>query len=306
MKKLWFLPLFLALACSSPNVNEENSRKSIVCTTGIIADVVDNLIGDSADVIALMGPGVDPHLYKASQGDVSKLSNADVIIYNGLHLEGKMTDILGKMAQSRSVIKISDGVPEDKLLSSSDYPGTYDPHIWFDISIWNEASDFVAEKLAQEFPEWKEMIEANSAQWHEDLNKLDEWCTREISSIPDSQRVLVTAHDAFKYFGHRYQIEVRGLQGISTAAEYGLRDISEMVTFITNQKINAIFIETSVPKRAVQAVVEGCAERGHELKIGGELFSDALGEEDSSAGDYQGMVRHNVETIVGSLKGTAQ
>jgi manganese/zinc/iron transport system substrate-binding protein len=268
----------------------------------MIADVVDYLVGDSADVVALMGPGVDPHLYKASQGDVRKLSNANTIVYNGLHLEGKMTGILEKMSSSTNVIKMSEGLPSDRLLNSSDYAGAYDPHIWFDIDLWSEASEYAAAELIAEYPQWSSMIESKNREWQSELENLDQWCSEKIKSIPESQRVLVTAHDAFKYFGERYGIDVRGLQGISTAAEYGLRDISEMVTFMTDNKINAIFIETSVPKRAIEAVIEGCVERGHNLKIGGELYSDALGEKGSDAGTYQGMVRQNVNTIVSSLK----
>jgi manganese/zinc/iron transport system substrate-binding protein len=303
MKKLWLLPLLLGFACTSPQSGEDpKHRVSIVCTTGMIADVVDYLVGDSADVVALMGPGVAPHLYKASQGDVRKLSNANTIVYNGLHLEGKMTGILEKMSSSTNVIKMSEGLPSDRLLNSSDYAGAYDPHIWFDIDLWSEASEYAAAELIAEYPQWSSMIESKNREWQSELENLDQWCSEKIKSIPESQRVLVTAHDAFKYFGERYGIDVRGLQGISTAAEYGLRDISEMVTFMTDNKINAIFIETSVPKRAIEAVIEGCVERGHNLKIGGELYSDALGEKGSDAGTYQGMVRQNVNTIVSSLK----
>lgn len=301
------IAIVLLMFCSCTPGSEDRSLESqpkIVCTTSMIADMADQLIGDSAEVIALMGPGVDPHLYKASQGDVSNLSRASVIVYNGLHLEGKMTGILEKMGKTGNVIRMSDGVPESELINSSDYPGAYDPHIWFDVSLWSKASIHLAEKLSQEFPQWEEVIAANSQKLSSDLEKLDQWCSEGISDIPQKQRVLITAHDAFKYFGERYGIEVRGLQGISTAAEYGLRDVSNLVSFITDNEIKAIFVESSVPKRAVESVVIGCRKRGHDLVIGGELFSDALGEEGTPEGTYEGMVRHNVNTIVNSLTST--
>lgn len=304
MKKLTLLILLVASIFSAcqPNGDAENKKMTIVCTTSIIADVVKNLVKDSVEVSALMGPGVDPHLYKATQGNIEDLTKASIVIYNGLHLEGKMGDIFEKLTKTKKVIAVSDFIPKDKLINSTDFQGAEDPHIWFDVTIWATAVNGLAEQLKTELPKCADFIEANRAAYIADLNELNNWVASEIDSIPEDQRVMITAHDAFKYFGKKYGIEVRGLQGISTTAEYGLRDITNLVDYIVSKKIKAIFVESSVPKKSIEAVIEGCREKGHDVKLGGELFSDALGAAGTPEGTYIGMFEHNVNVITEALK----
>ncbi len=285
-------------ACSESTETET----TIVCTTGMIGDVVQHLMGDSVNVEVLMGPGVDPHLYKATQGDITALNDARVIIYNGLHLEGKMVEIFEKLGRLKTTIAVGDYVDRKKLINSTDYAGADDPHIWFDGALWADAWEEVAIALQKEFPERAAEINTNYQRYAEELHQLDQFAREQISSIPDSQRVMITAHDAFKYFGKAYGMEVRGLQGISTAAEYGLQDVSELVKYIVDRKIKAIFVESSVPKKSIEAVIEGCRQRGHDVKLGGELFSDAMGSEGTPEGTYVGMVRHNVIVITEALR----
>lgn len=300
MKKLLFalVAAFTLTACSETSKEET----LIVCTTGMIGDAVKHLMGDSVKVEVLMGPGVDPHLYKATQGDITLLNNADVIVYNGLHLEGKMVEIFEKLGRLKTTIAVGEQVDKSRLINSTDYVGADDPHIWFDVVLWSDAIAEVAGKLQKEFPTKTEKIAERLLAYQADLKKLDDFAKTQILSIPDSQRVMITAHDAFKYFGKAYGMEVRGLQGISTAAEYGLQDVSELVKFIVDRKIQAIFVESSVSKKSIEAVIEGCRERGHDVKLGGELFSDAMGSEGTPEGTYIGMVRHNVEVITEALK----
>jgi manganese/zinc/iron transport system substrate-binding protein len=285
-------------ACSESTKNET----TIVCTTGMIGDAVQHLMGDSVKVEVLMGPGVDPHLYKATQGDITALNDARVIIYNGLHLEGKMAEIFEKLGRLKTTIAVGDYVDKSKLINSTDYANADDPHIWFDVVLWAAAWEEVAVALQQEFPERAAEINANYQRYAEELYQLDQFAREQIATIPDSQRVMITAHDAFKYFGKAYGMEVRGLQGISTAAEYGLQDVSELVKYIVDRKIKALFVESSVPKKSIEAVIEGCRQRGHDVKLGGELFSDAMGTAGTPEGTYVGMVRHNVEVVTEALK----
>ncbi len=296
------IALFLILTLSACHQNPKNLSNTIVCTTGMIGDAVKNLLGDSADVKALMGAGVDPHLYKATQGDIAALSEAKVIVYNGLHLEGKMGEIFEKLENRKTILAMADGLDESKLINSTDYVGAEDPHIWFDVALWAEVIENLSQELQKSFPEKEKQIAENAELYLQKMQRLDAYCEATIAEIPENQRVLITAHDAFKYFGKAYGIEVRGLQGISTTAEYGLQDISNLVDFIVKNEIKAIFVESSVPKKSVEAVIEGCQRRGHDLQLGGELFSDAMGAAGTPEGTYIGMVRHNVETIVNALK----
>ena len=303
MRKLMLIPILLtAILGCKPSGENNTSRLEVVCTTGMIGDAVENLLGEHAVIKTLMGPGVDPHLYKATQGDIEALTRADLIIYNGLHLEGKMTEILEKLSKSRRVFAVGDMLPSDKLINSTDYLDAHDPHIWFDVALWLEAIQHLSDQLKEEYPSIAPDITANMANYRQALQDLHMEVSEDIHSIPEGQRVLITAHDAFKYFGKAYGMEVRGLQGISTASEYGLRDVSDLVNFVTDYNIKAIFVESSVPKRSVEAVIEGAQERGHQLALGGELYSDAMGSAGTPEGTYQGMVRHNVNTIVKALK----
>jgi manganese/zinc/iron transport system substrate-binding protein len=253
-------------------------------------------------VQALMGPGVDPHLYKASEGDVQRLAQADLILYNGLHLEGKMADILVKLARGRPVVALGEGIPEEALREPPEFAGQYDPHVWFDVSMWRQTLPVVAEELAALDPDHAADYRANADRYAAELAALDAWVEERIASLPPERRVLITAHDAFGYFGRRYGMQVVGIQGISTLAEAGLQDIERVVDLVVDSEVPAIFVESSVPRRTVEAVQGAVRSRGRELASGGELFSDSLGAAGSPEGTYPGMVRHNVETIVEALR----
>ncbi len=301
MKKLAFALLVLGIGSCSPQPSE-NNQLQIVCTTGMLADMTAALTEglDSINLISLMGPGTDPHLYKASQEDVFALSRADLIIYNGLHLEGKMQDLFEKLPSER-VYAAGTVIPKSERINVSAFEAAYDPHIWFDLQLWSKVSAGLAKKLDSLMPESKEIIHKNAIKYQKNLDSLHQWALNAFGEVPEKQRVLITAHDAFKYFGRAYGLEVRGLQGISTTAEFGIRDISDLANFIVEAEIKAIFIESSVSPRAIEAVQEAVIRKGGELQIGGELYSDALGPKESEANHFFGMFQHNVKTIQGAL-----
>lgn len=293
----------LLISCQEGKQQTESDKQiKIVCTTSMLGDLVQNLIGTQAEVISLMGPGVDPHLYKASQGDLKKLSEADIIIYNGLHLEGKMGEIFKKLSNRKTILVAADAIDQDLLINSSDFQGAYDPHIWFDLQLWKKVATHLAQELSEEKAFKADSIQYRLERYAFKLDSLDQWVKEQILQIDSSKRVLITAHDAFGYFGKAYQIEVKGLQGISTVSEYGLKDVSDLVNFISERGIRSVFVESSVSDRALKAVVEGCKAKGHAVQIGGTLYSDAMGETGSKEGNYLGMVQHNVKTIVEGLK----
>ena len=273
-----------------------------VATTGMIADAVGAVGGELVEVHGLMGPGVDPHLYKASQGDVRRMAAADIIFYNGLMLEGRLSDLLVRMARQKPTVAVSEYVPEELLIEAAPFDGHYDPHIWFDLSLWKLAVERIRDGLIEVDPVNQQAYQQNAAAYMQELDRLDGYIRERVAEIPPAQRVLVTAHDAFGYFGRAYGIEVVGLQGISTDSEVGLRDIQNLVAFLVERGIKAVFVESSVPRRSLEAVVQGAAGRGHHVVIGGELYSDALGEPGTPAGSFIGMMRHNVDTIVAALK----
>ena len=279
-----------------------HANLNIVTTTGMIADLTQNIGGDQVKVTSLMGTGVDPHLYKATQGDLRKLMKADVIFYNGLHLEGKMQDIFEKMARKKPVYAVTQNLPANQVIY---HDGHSDPHIWFDIKLWLLAGEHVLNTLIRHDPKNQALFKENAARYFEKLTELNQWTANQINSIPKQQRILITAHDAFGYFGHAYGLQVRGLQGVSTAAEFGLRDIKQLKDVIVANKIKAVFVESSVSPRFIQSLVKGVEAEGHSLKIGGELFSDAMGLANTPEGNYMGMVTHNVKTIVDALTGTS-
>ena len=282
--------------------NTIKEKLTIVTTTGMIGDAVSNIVGNKAEVISLMGPGVDPHLYKVTQSDIKNLLNADVIFYNGLHLEGKMGKVLAQMSDKKPVIAIYNGLAESQLRPTSEFKGNYDPHLWFSVQLWSDVVRFIGENLAEIDQAHSSFYQTNTEQHVEELTFLHSWTTEQINTIPVQQRVLITAHDAFGYFGREYGMEVKGLQGLSTAAEYGLKDVINMVDYITKNKIKAVFVESSVSDRSIKAVMEGCKDKGHSVIIGGTLFSDAMGAENKPEGTYIGMVKYNVTTIVEALK----
>ncbi len=306
MKKIWFLflsVLFVVGCSGNEGVGEADSDiPLVVTTTGQVADAVKRIGGEHVKVKSLMGPGVDPHLYKATQGDLQLLEDADIIFYNGLELEGKMSEIFEKMKKNKAVVAIGEALPKDRILEDQDHPGLYDPHIWFDIQLWKLASEEITKTLAIELKTHKDDFTNNEALFFKELDELQEWTNGRMSEIPESQRVLVTAHDAFHYFGNSNGLDVRGLQGLSTDSEYGIKDIQNIVDFLVEQNIKAVFIESSVSDKAMNSVIEGAKEKGHTIQIGGELFSDAMGSEGTEEGTYIGMYKHNVNTIVDSLK----
>ncbi len=290
-------------SCNSEQATSTSDKKiDIVATTGMIADAVINIVKDSAKVTSLMGPGVDPHLYKVTQSDIKKLMNADVILYNGLHLEGKMGEILAQMSENKPVIAISDGLTKQQLRATSEFQGNYDPHIWFSVQLWSNVVQFIGKNLSEIDTDHASFYETNTTQHIEELNQLHTWTQNQVNIISEQQRVLITAHDAFGYFGKEYGMEVKGLQGLSTAAEYGLKDVTNMVDFISENKIKAVFVESSVSDRSIKAVIEGCKSKNHNVVIGGTLYSDAMGAKKTPEGTYIGMVKYNVTTIVEALK----
>lgn len=274
---------------------------TVTATTGMIADAAAVVGGDHVNVTGLMGPGVDPHLYKATQGDLSKLSNADVIFYNGLHLEGRMADVLVKMAKQVNTVQVTESIPGSRLREPPEFNGHFDPHVWFDVQLWK----FVVERIREAYkdidPENAADYDANASAYLASLDALDEHARSAVATIPETARVLITAHDAFGYFGDAYGMTVMGLQGISTAAEYGLQDVDRLVNILVERKVKAVFVESSISSRSIEALIKGAAARGQTVVIGGELFSDAMGAADTAEGTYLGMVRHNVDTIVEAL-----
>ncbi len=279
---------------------------TIVATTGMVADIARNVAGERADVIGLMSSGVDPHLYKPTRTDVQRLLAADVIFYNGLLLEGKMSDSLVRAATSgKKVYAVTELLEEQYLLEPEEFAGLYDPHVWMDPSAWIQAVAVVRDKLTEFDPDGAGTYEANATAYSGQLAELEAYAERVLGSVNEGQRVLVTAHDAFNYFGRRFGFEVVGIQGISTESEAGVQDIERLVDLLVNRSIKAVFVESTVSERNVKALIAGANARGHEVAIGGKLFSDAMGAEGTYEGTYIGMIDHNVTTIARALGGEA-
>lgn len=308
MKKiLIFLTAALMIAgtaCSNQTGTEKEANDKLVVTTtiGQIADGVKNIGGEKVEVQSLMGPGTDPHLYKATQGDMAKLERADVIFYNGLHLEGKILDVLEKINAKKPTYAIAESIGEEALLEDAEDSSAIDPHVWFDIDLWKQALEQVRDGLIEADPDNETYYKENAENYFKELDELKAYAVEQMGSIPDTQRVLVTAHDAFGYFGAAFNMEVMGLQGLSTEAEYGLGDVQDLVDTLVEKEIKAVFVESSISERSINAVIEGAKQKGHEVVIGGELYSDAMGEEGTEEGTYIGMYKHNVKTIAESLK----
>ncbi|HXT59919.1 MAG TPA: zinc ABC transporter substrate-binding protein [Pirellulales bacterium] len=310
------LALFLGIAgCDSPGAAARHGDPKeaapahrfsgaypirVTATTGMVADLAKHIGGEHVAVTQLMGEGIDPHLYKASPGDVSQLNGADMIFYSGLHLEGKMGDVLARQASKKPAVAVAEGIAKQRLLEVA--LGVYDPHVWFDVALWSETLASVEAALENFDPPHAAEYRRRAADYRAELAELDAECRKRISEIPREHRVLVTAHDAFHYFGRAYGVEVKAIQGISTQAEAGIKKINELVDFIAARKIKAVFVETSVNERNIEALVEGCQAQGHAVTIGGQLFSDAMGRPGTPEGTYPGMVRHNVEAIAKALE----
>ncbi|MFB5933753.1 metal ABC transporter solute-binding protein, Zn/Mn family [Peribacillus frigoritolerans] len=294
--------LLVLTGCGNDTAESDNGngKLDVVTTTGMIGDLVENIGGKHVEVSSLMGPGVDPHLYKATQGDVKTLDSADMIFYNGLHLEGKMTDIFEMMSKDKPTIAVTEDFKENQLRKVG--ATEHDPHVWFDVKLWIVAAEAVKKELIAKDPDHEAGYRENYEEYVLQLEELDKYVHEEINKVPEDQRVLVTAHDAFGYYGQSYGLDVRGLQGINTLSEYGSKDVTDMRNYLVENKIKAIFIESSVPRKAIEAVIQGAGKQGHKVEIGGELFSDAMGERGTEEGTYIGMVRHNTDTIVRALK----
>jgi manganese/zinc/iron transport system substrate-binding protein len=302
MKK-YIILVFLIISISCQQKAKKNKKLQVVTTTTMITDLVKNIGGDKIDIQGLMGAGVDPHLYKASEGDVSKFFNADVIVYNGLHLEGKLEDVFEKMRQqNKQTIAASDALDTATLIGSEYFASNYDPHIWFSITNWEIITQYITDKLCELDAENAATYKLNGANYLNTLASLKTEITAQVNSLPIEKRILVTAHDAFNYFGKEFQFNVVGLQGLSTATEAGVQDVRRLARFIEEKNVKAIFVESSVPKRTVEALQEAVRAKGKEAVIGGTLYSDALGSKGTAEATYVGMYKHNVKIIVSSLK----
>ena len=285
------------------NSPEKSGKLKVVATTSMITDLLENIGGDYIEIEGLMGAGVDPHLYKASEGDVSKLFNADVIFYSGLHLEGKLVEVFEKMeAQQKKTVALGENLNKAELIGSEYFASNYDPHVWFNIQFFKQFAEKVTLVLAEEDPKNAEIYKTNNRIYQEKLSVLETDIKAIIETLPKEKRILVTAHDAFNYFGKEYGFNVIGLQGISTATEAGVQDVQRLSEFIIENNVKAIFIESSVPRRTIEALQEAVLSKNHEVVIGGSLYSDALGNAGTIEGTYIGMFLYNVNTIVNALK----
>lgn len=275
-----------------------------VATTSIVADLVREIGGERVEVTGLMGPGVDPHLYRASEGDVRRMGGGDIVFYNGLHLEGRMGDLFEQMGE-RGVrtVAVAEAVDRARLLSPPEFEGSFDPHVWMDVSLWSLAAERVRDALRDLDPPHAGHYEARAADYASRLEALHAYVLERAATVPAERRVLVTAHDAFNYFGRAYAFEVRGLQGISTVAEAGTADVQELARFVADRGIPALFVESSVSPRSIEAVRAAVRARGAAIEVGGALYSDALGGTGSGAESYESMIRHNIDTIVAGLRG---
>jgi len=303
MKKYILIFSIISVFFGCKNDKKDNGKLNIVTTTTMITDLVKNIGGDYINVQGLTGSCVDPHLYKASEGDVSKLVNADIIFYNGLHLEGKLVEVFEKMEKSnKTPIALAEEIDKSTLIGSDYFASNYDPHVWFNIEYFKLFANKVTKVLSEKDPENATNYIENEKIFLSKLDALQEQIKATIETLPQEKRILVTAHDAFNYFGKNYGFEVVGLQGLSTATEAGVQDVQKLAAFIIEKNVKAIFVESSVPKRTIEALQAAVKSKGHEVTIGGTLYSDALGNAGTNEGTYIGMFEYNVNTIVNALK----
>ena len=292
----------LLVACGGDGSANDDGTLRVVATTGQIADAVQNVAGDTVQLDSLLGPGVDPHVYLPTEGDVNLINDADVIFYNGLELEAQMIRVLDQMSErGATVVSIGDSLPEDRLLRWTDDTKVFDPHAWNDPPLWSLGIELIRDTLVEANPDSAEIYTTNADTYLAEIAETHAFLTDEMAKIPDNRRFLVTAHDAFGYFGRTYNMEVVGLQGISTESEAGTADVQNLADFIVENDIPAIFVETSVSDRTIRSVQEAARAQGHTVEIGGSLFSDALGEPGTDAETYIGMLRHNATTIANAL-----
>ena len=300
------LALTAAAAFALPfGVQAETARLSIVATTGMIADAARQIGGDLVEVRALMGPGVDPHAYRQTRTDIVAMTRADLVLWHGLYLEAQMEDFFGDLAARTQVVAVAEALPKDRLIGHEDYEGRYDPHVWMDPELWALVVAETRDTLIELRPDAADTFTANAAAHLADIARLGTYSAAALDSVPDASRVLISAHDAFGYFGQAYGFEVLGIQGISTESEAGLARISELVDLLVDRQIGAVFVESSVSDRNVRALIEGAAAKGHEVRIGGELYSDAMGPDGTYEGTWIGMIDHNVTTLTAALGGDA-
>ncbi len=312
MMRLWKLPVLALVAvlvlAGCGRIPEKmlpdfaDRTIEVVATTGMVGDIVKEVGGDRLHVTTLMGAGVDPHLYKASEGDVERLDKADIVFYSGLHLEAKLAEVFEKMGDSIVTVPVTDLIPRDELHVVGTGEATYDPHVWFDVSMWSDATESVRRTLVEVDPTHAAEYNERAAAYQEELTALDDYVRAEANTVPEDKRVLITAHDAFGYFADAYGFQVKGLQGVSTATEAGAGDVQELASFIVENRIPAVFVESSVSPRTVRALQEAVRAQGFDVQIGGSLFSDAMGDPGTPEGSYIGMVRHNIDTIAHALK----
>ncbi|VTS01172.1 metal ABC transporter solute-binding protein, Zn/Mn family [Tuwongella immobilis] len=276
----------------------------VVCTTAMVADLVRNVGGDHVEVQTLLGERVDPHTYKPVLSDLNRLQSAEMIFYSGLHLEGKMGRLLHKLESQRPTVAVAESLPHSRRLAEDDTGTTDDPHVWFDVAAWADCLPAVRDALTRYAPQHADEFAANASRYHADLLALDAEVRTAIATIPPERRVLITSHDAFRYFGRAYGIEVAGIQGLSTESEAGVHEINALVNRLVEQRIPAVFVETSISDRNMMALLEGCAAKGHAVRLGGRLYSDAMGHAGTTEGTYPGMIRANVQALVSALGGT--
>jgi manganese/zinc/iron transport system substrate-binding protein len=276
-----------------------------VATVGMVADIVRQVGGEQVAVTQIMGAGVDPHLYKVSRDDVRTLLDADIVFYNGLLLEGKMTDTLISVARQKPVHAVTTLIDESRLMDAPDAPGHHDPHVWMDVSAWSQCVDAVAEALSEYDPAHAADYQTRADAYQKELEKLHQYGIDSLATVPEPQRVLITSHDAFNYFGRAYSLDVQGVQGLSTESEAGLQRVNQLVDLIVEHGVRAVFVESSVSRKNIEALVEGARSRGHEVTIGGELYSDAMGAAGTYEGTYMGMLDHNITTVTRALGGEA-
>ena len=299
-----FVPVLCAM-CTQWSEVYANEKPNVVVTTGMIADVTSNIADDLVNIKVLMGSGVDPHAYRQTRSDIVALANADLVLWNGLYLEAQMEEFLLELANDRPVVAVAERVPNNLLIGSDEYDGRYDPHLWMDPSIWSYVVLNVKDALIEILPEAKTRISDNTATYLKEVEQLQDYANRVLASVPQKNRILLTSHDAFNYFGQAYGYNVIGIQGISTESEAGLKRMSELVDLIIEKNVQAVFVETSVSDRNIRALVEGVRAKGYEVSVGGELFSDAMGEPGSYEGTYIGMIDSNSTTIATALGGDA-
>lgn len=298
-----WLPALLLTQCAEPKTGPREGKVRAVTTIGMVADLVKQVGGERVEVEQLMGPGVDPHLYKPTPQDAARLGRADVIFYSGLMLEGRMGDLFAKLARSgKKAYPITESVEEQRLLEPAEFEGHYDPHLWFDVSLWAETVPAIVKGLSEVDPEGQAVYEQNGQALAAKLTALHAWCLEKAAELPERARILVTSHDAYNYFGRAYGFKVVGLQGVSTVSEAALADMASLADLIKKEQVKAIFVETSVNPAAIRRVSQDAG-----VKIGGELFSDAMGEPGEikggfDVGAYEGMVKYNLTTIVEALK----